>query len=113
MRAIICGFCMVLLTALMNRQALAAPISCGDLARLQLPGASITLAQTIEAGVFAPGPAAAGAPPAPGAAEQTFTVPRAFCRVAATLKPSTDSDIHVEVWMPATNWNGKFQAVGN
>jgi feruloyl esterase len=29
-----------------------------------------------------------------------------------TLKPSNDSDIKVELWMPA-GWNGKFQAVGN
>jgi feruloyl esterase len=36
----------------------------------------------------------------------------AFCRVAATIKPSSDSDIKMEVWMPV-NWNGKFQAVGN
>ena len=36
-----------------------------------------------------------------------------FCRVAATLTPSSDSDIKVEVWLPAANWNGKFQAVGN
>jgi feruloyl esterase len=33
--------------------------------------------------------------------------------VAATLKPSSDSDIKIEVWLPAANWNGKFQAVGN
>ena len=37
----------------------------------------------------------------------------AFCRVAATLKPSSDSDIKIEVWLPAADWNGKFQAVGN
>ena len=37
----------------------------------------------------------------------------AFCRVAATLKPSPDSDIKIEVWLPASGWNGKFQAVGN
>jgi len=89
----------------------AAP-SCGDLAGLTLPGATITLAQTVGAGAFAPLPAAASAPSA-GAAEQTFNAPRAFCRVAATLRPSTDSDVHIEVWMPVTNWNGKFQAVGN
>ena len=36
-----------------------------------------------------------------------------FCRVAATLKPTADSDIKIEVWLPASDWNGKFQAVGN
>jgi feruloyl esterase len=33
--------------------------------------------------------------------------------VAATLTPSSDSDIRIEVWLPAQGWNGKFQAVGN
>jgi feruloyl esterase len=50
-------------------------------------------------------PAAAG--------RQPLIAPRPFCRVAATLKPSSDSDIKIEVWMPAANWNGKYQAVGN
>ncbi len=36
-----------------------------------------------------------------------------FCGVAATLKPSSDSDIKIDVWMPLSGWNGKFQAVGN
>jgi feruloyl esterase len=38
---------------------------------------------------------------------------RQFCRVTATLAPSSDSDIKIEVWMPASKWNGTFQAVGN
>src|SRR5688500_15170382 len=38
----------------------------------------------------------------------------AHCRIAATLKPSADSVIDVEVLMPeASRWNGKFQMVGN
>ena len=37
----------------------------------------------------------------------------AFCRVAATIRPSKDSDIKIEVWLPADGWNGKFQGVGN
>ena len=36
----------------------------------------------------------------------------AFCRVALVLRPSADSGIKVEVWMPASGWNGKFQAQG-
>ena len=27
-------------------------------------------------------------------------------------QPSKDSDIKIEVWMPAAGWNGKFQATG-
>jgi feruloyl esterase len=37
----------------------------------------------------------------------------AFCRVTATLKPSPDSDIKIEVWFPASGWNQKYEAVGN
>jgi Tannase and feruloyl esterase len=41
------------------------------------------------------------------------SAPRPYCRVLLTLTPSSDSDIIVELWMPTTGWNGKFQAVGN
>ena len=37
----------------------------------------------------------------------------AFCRVAASIKPSSDSDIKMELWMPASGWNGKFVLPGN
>ena len=37
----------------------------------------------------------------------------AYCRVQLTIKPSADSDIKSEVWMPMSGWNGKFQQVGN
>jgi feruloyl esterase len=44
---------------------------------------------------------------------RTVTVTTAFCRVVGVIKPSADSHIRFEVWMPATGWNGKFQGVGN
>src|SRR5258708_10713439 len=72
--------------------------SCEPLASLSLPDANITLAQQVEAGAF-PGDAFKDLP--------------AFCRVAATLKPSDDSDIKIEIWMPASGWNNKFAANGN
>ena len=31
----------------------------------------------------------------------------------ATLRPSSDSDIKIEVWLPMTGWNGSFQGAGN
>ena len=37
----------------------------------------------------------------------------AFCRVAATLTPSSDSEIKIEVWLPESGWNGNLQSVGN
>jgi feruloyl esterase len=94
----------------------AAPSSCETLAKLALPDTSITLAQQVPAGEFTlptdlP-PDQLRAPfvtPAAGVLKQL----PAFCRVTATLKPTPDSDIRVEIWMPETNWNGKYQAVGN
>ena len=75
--------------------------SCESLAKLDLPAASITRAESVPAGSFTPpaGKAITGLP--------------AFCRVAGVIKPSTDSNIQFEVWMPASGWNGKFQGVGN
>lgn len=80
--------------------------SCESLASLALPGTAITMAQSVAAGAFTPPGGRAGRASAPS------DLP-AFCRVAATLKPSSDSDIKIEVWLPAERWNGKFQAVGN
>jgi len=37
----------------------------------------------------------------------------AFCRVKGVLRPSRDSQIAFELWLPAENWNGRFQGVGN
>jgi feruloyl esterase len=38
-----------------------------------------------------------------------FSALPAFCRVAATLKPSPSSDIHMELWMPLAGYNGHFR----
>ena len=37
----------------------------------------------------------------------------AFCRVRGEIKPNPDSHIIFEVWMPAAQWNGKFEQMGN
>ncbi len=95
----------ILLAALLPVRTLHASASCASLSPLTLPNATITLAQAVEAGPFTP-----------PAQENTRESPRAlpaFCRVAATLTPTRDSDIKIEVWMPASGWNGKYQAVGN
>jgi tannase/feruloyl esterase len=85
---------------------------CERLASLAVPNGRITLAQTVGPGSFAP-PTPAGAAVARLPAAEDFRNLPAFCRVAATLTPTRDSDIKIEVWMPAASWNGKLQAVGN
>ena len=76
--------------------------SCQALAKPALPHVSITTATLVEAGAFTP----------PGAAKAMAELP-AFCRVAATLSPTPDSVIGIEVWMPASHWNGKYLALGS
>src|SRR5207248_5454618 len=94
--------------------------TCESLASLALPNVTITTAQPIVDGTFA-------VPTAPvGRGGARFNELPAFCRVAATVKPSSDSDIKIEVWLPMAlsvvargaaagggGWNGKLQAVGN
>jgi feruloyl esterase len=82
--------------------AFAAP--CESLSTLKLPDTTITSAQSVAAGAFEP---PAGPSPA------IFKELPAFCRVTAEVKPAKDSDIKIEVWMPAAGWNGKYQGVGN
>jgi feruloyl esterase len=81
--------------------------SCESLASLKLPDTTITEAVTVPAGAFTEPGGRGGR-----GANAASSLP-AFCRVAATLKPSNDSDIKIEVWLPSSNWNGKLQAVGN
>jgi len=79
---------------------------------LNLPNTAMTSAEEVSAGQFVP-PAAPGGRGGGAAAAQAFADLPAFCRVSATIKPSSDSDIKAEIWLPISGWNGKFQQVGN
>ncbi|MGE5110970.1 MAG: tannase/feruloyl esterase family alpha/beta hydrolase [Acidobacteriaceae bacterium] len=88
--------------------------SCEDLAQVALPHATVTLAQSIPAGPFTPLPAPKHMS---GQAENgfvglSFELP-AFCKVTGVIKPSSDSEIRFELWLPTKNWNGRFQQEGN
>jgi feruloyl esterase len=82
---------------------------CERLASFALPNASITMAKAVLAGAFAGPPRAFT-----GMDISAFykTLP-AFCRVVVHAKPSADSDIVIEVWMPLSGWNGKLHGLGN
>jgi feruloyl esterase len=89
--------------------------ACESLTALSFPNATITIAQSVPAGSFTT------------PFNQTLINLPAFCRIAATLKPSSDSTIKIEVWLPTSSprvalpaapqggsgWNGKLLAVGN
>jgi feruloyl esterase len=114
--------------------------SCANLAKLDLPETTITMAQVVEpmafkipatgngpggpggpGGLGQGGPGGSGGPPPGGGGNMalapfdpkntTNQVP--FCRIAATLRPSGDSDIKIEVWLPLSDWNGKMMGAGN
>ncbi len=70
---------------------------------LQLQHATITSATDNTTGVFV----VPGSNPA-----STISGLPAFCRVTATLTPSSDSSIKIEVWLPETRWNGRFLGTG-
>lgn len=87
---------------------------CEALARVALPNTTITSVQTVAAGAFTPPQAAGGGRGGRGGGvAPIFATLPPLCRVAATLKPSSDSEIQIEVWLPASGWNRKFQEVGN
>ena len=92
-----------------SRVPLHAATPCESLASLKLPDTSITLAEEIAQGAFTP----AGVGVVPAAAADVYAATPAFCRVMATAKPTSVSDIKIEVWLPKAGWNGKFQGVGN
>src|ERR1700733_4992118 len=83
-----------LAAVLLGGVALAQP--CDGLKSMSLTETTITAAQAYAAGAFT----------------ANKDLP-AFCRVTATIKPSADSDIQIEVWMPELNWNGKLLGNGN
>ena len=84
--AVLCAFLPALIIGRPNAGG-----SCADLSKLTLPNVKVTMAESVEA-------------------------PPAFCRVAATLTPTSDSDIRMEVWLPATGWrayHGDGTVAGN
>src|SRR6058998_3774031 len=98
-------FLMVLVALFVSMAFVPAPAfaatPCESLAAALLPGTTAITTQSVPAGSFTP----------PGSG--TLTNLPAFCRVAATLAPTSASAIGVEVWMPATTWNGNFRGEGS
>ena len=83
------------------------PVECKDLASLSVSDTTITTAATVAAGSFEP-----PVPDSPIFAADYSRLPT-FCRVTGSIKPTPDSDIRFELWLPAENWNGKFLQTGN
>src|SRR5262249_9626252 len=78
--------------------AMATP--CTNLQSQQLEHTTITSATDVTGGTFTP----------PGSTPITGLPP--FCRITATLAPTADSQINIEVWLPESGWNGRFLGTG-
>ena len=82
----------------------AAAADCGALAGKTFGDATITAATNVSppssvVGMDPPTPVAVNAP---------------FCRIQGSIKPSSDSEITFEVWLPPqATWNSKYEGVGN
>src|SRR5665213_2339341 len=77
--------------------------TCESLATLNLPHTTIAIAESRQSGAFT----------SPYGGRPIAGLP-AFCRIAGSIKPSAESDIRFEVWLPiASGWNGNFAGIGN
>ena len=86
-----------------------AETECADLRRLKLRDTVITGAQLHAGGAeqfVVRGPPGVAIPPL------TAQLPT-YCRVTASIRPTRDSDIRFELWLPQQNWNHRYQQVGN
>ncbi|HZT75569.1 MAG TPA: tannase/feruloyl esterase family alpha/beta hydrolase [Vicinamibacterales bacterium] len=106
MRRVLAASALATIPMLFEAATAAAPPSggtaCTSLAALTIPGVTVRDATSIQAGGFTP----------PGSRTE-IAVP-AFCRVEAVARPTSDSEIKFEVWIPPVDaWNGKFAGVGN
>ncbi len=73
---------------------------CEALLNFDIPKAEITTTETVGAGSYK----------APDG--KTYIVP-AFCRVHGIARPSQQSHINFEVWLPLADWSGRYYQVGN
>jgi feruloyl esterase len=90
----------LIIAAILCSSPVAAATPCESLKSLSLPNTRIQFAEsTAPTTMLGPGGFRVKTP--------------AFCRVAGIITPSSDSQIHFEVWMPETGWNGKFRGTGN
>jgi Tannase and feruloyl esterase len=96
--------------ALLDGTASAA--SCPSLVDVPLDSGTVASSALVAAGTFDIAAIAPGTRVNPELARALAALP-AFCRATAVLRPSRDSEIRIEVWLPEQNWNGKLQAVGN
>ena len=101
-RLYLVGAAMGLFAAAAIASSPAMATTCTNLQSLQLQHTTINSATDNTSGVFV----------VPGSPPTTIAGLPAFCRITATLTPSSDSNIKIEVWLPENGWNGRFLGTG-
>lgn len=94
---------LLLIGAGIQSAAAGTPTSCASLTAFSYPDTTISSAASQPGGPYA----------APDAWHLVFTSLPPYCEVQATIKPTADSSINVRVWMPTTNYNGRYLGTGN
>jgi len=80
-------------------------VRCRRVAKMVLSGTTITSAEEVAAGdLKLPGNPLLKVDPADAPA---------FCRLKGVTRPSADSQIGFEVWLPLADWDGRFVQAGN
>src|SRR5438067_457622 len=87
--------------------------SCDSLRGLKLPGTTITSAVEVAAGSFTPPAGDLSGGTDIQVLASLFKQLPAFCRVKGQSKPTPDSDIRFQVWLPVTDWNKRLMSNGN
>ena len=79
------------------------PTSCESLTAFGFPDTTINSATSQPGGPYV----------APDAWHLAFTNLPPYCQVSATIRPTSDSNINVQVWMPTQRYNGRYLGTGN
>jgi feruloyl esterase len=78
--------------------------ACSGLMALKLPNTEIVSAVSVPEGPIPASAVFGNAPP---------IVAPAHCEVQAITRPTKDSEIRLQVWLPVSGWNRKYLQVGN
>lgn len=84
-------------------------VKCFALTGLRLKDVTITSATAHTEGAALTN---SGLSPMFGNAAIVGKAPAAMCRVVGHIRPTADSDIGFEVWLPASGWDGRLHGVG-
>ena len=96
----------IALAGLVFLGVLSAPLfaeqTCQGLMSIALEHATITSATNVPEGPVSGGGRGGAAP----------VIAPAHCAVQGIIRPTKDSEIHFELWIPASGWNGKYLQPG-